>query len=133
MEEEQVLETQKDVKRSRGRTFEDIAKMTTADVEKILGDKRMLAFAKEDKSLVAFRVEKVTSGASLLTLTGDGKTLRVGKTVEFEDGDAKSEVAPTTVVITLSQSSQRVGRRGAFLSTGGSFKMAKTSNRGGNT
>lgn len=133
LEEEQALEKQKDVKRSRGRTFADIAQMTTAEVEKILGDKRMLAFAKDDKSLVAFRVEKVTSEGHGFTMTGEGKTVRVGKTVEFEEGDAKADVAPSTVVITMAQSSQRVGRRGAFLSTGGAFKMAKTSNRGGNT
>lgn len=127
VEEEQLLAEQKSVKRSRGRTFEDLAKMTTADVEKILGDKRMLAFAKEDHSTVAFRVETVTSGGTGLTLTGEGKTLQVGKTVELSEGDAKTEVAPSTVVLTLEQSSRRVhsGRgRAAFLTTSGSFTLS---------
>jgi len=130
LEEEQALEKQKGVKRSRGRTFEDLARMTAADVEKILGDKRMLAFVKDDGSKVAFRVDKVTSRAGGLTLAGEGKTLEVlGHSVEFSDGGSKAQVAPSTVVLTMEHSllSRRVhggaGRRGGggFMTTGGSF------------
>merc|ERR1719399_1800357 len=138
VEEEQVLEQQKDVKRSRGRTFEDLAKMTTADVEKILGDKRMLAFATDDGSKVAFRVDKVTSRAGGLTLAGEGKTLEVlGRSVEFSDGGSKAQVAPSTVVLSLGRTSLPTDRTallkrgsnafGGALLTSGSFTMMAAS------
>lgn len=116
----------------RGRTFQDIAKMTLADVEKILGQKKTLAFSQGSRA-VAVHVDTVTKETAGLKLVGHGKTLVVseGKVVLTEDG-VDTEVEPTNLVFTMS-GGQRMGRRGAFLSTSGSFTMRASSNRGGNT
>merc|ERR1719316_1014430 len=99
------------VRRSRGRTFPDLADMTKDEVEKILGETKTIAFSMGTK-LVRFTVDQVSTDSSSLTLAGGGKKIVVSpKSTLFTDGTATEEVQRSTTVITM-RNKLNMGRRG---------------------
>lgn len=110
-------------KRSRARTFADLAAMSKVDVETVLGDKKLIAFSVGTK-IVSFHVDEV-SDQDGLTLAGEGKKVLVqGQKITLTEGKKSTDVEPETAVITMSHSHRHMGRRAAFLSTSGSFTLS---------
>jgi len=119
------------VRRSRGRTFPDLADMTKEEVEKILGEKKTIAFS-IGKKVVNFTVDQVSTDSSSLTLAGGGKKVVVSpKSTLFTDGTATEEVERSTTVITMTVK-QETGRRGGGGTSPGSFTLSSGSNTAGN-
>jgi hypothetical protein len=122
---------QKVVRRTRGRTFRDLADLTKDEVETVLGDSKAIGFAVGNK-IVRFAVEQVSKEGGL-TLVGQGKKLVVSeKSIELTDGTTTSEVDPSTTVVSLA-GHRRVGRRaGGGSASTGSFTLMGGGNTAGN-
>jgi hypothetical protein len=121
----------KKVRRSHGRTFNDFARMTKAQIDEVLGESRNIGFALGEDRIVHFRVDKVSLDGGL-TLAGAGKKVAVSaSSITYTEDGATSEVEPETAVISMT-SIQKGRRGGGGFTTGGSF-MVSSSNRSGNS
>jgi hypothetical protein len=118
-------------RRILGRTFSDLAALSSSEITEVLGEAKSIAFAVANK-LVRFQVDEVSTGSSL-TLAGEGKKVVVSeKNVVFTDGGETAEVDPQTTVLTTAVHN-RMGRRAAPPPmSGGSMMVYSVSNTSGN-
>jgi len=124
-------ETENKKRRIHGRTFSDLAALSSSEIATVLGEAKTIAFAAKNK-VVRFQVDEVSTGSSL-TLAGNGKKVVVSaKNIVFTDGGETEEVDPQTTVLTTAMQT-RMGRRGgAGLMTSGNFALSAGSNTAGN-
>jgi hypothetical protein len=119
------------VRRSHGRTFRDLAGMTRAEVDTVLGSTKQIAFTLND-DIIHFNVETVSEEGGF-TLAGQGKKVVVTeKSISYTSGGAAIEVPPQTTVISMARKTGVEGRRGGGFLSSGSFTLGSGSNRAGN-
>jgi hypothetical protein len=117
----------------RGRTFRDLAKLSTPDVEAELGESKSVMFL-DGERIVQFRASKVKAGG-MLTLEGEGKkVVAEADQVTFTDGAASEKVdAATPVMMSLTTEIVQAPADGTLMTSGSFTQMSAGSASTGTT